>query len=141
MKISAIIPARGGSKRLEKKNIFPVAGKPMLSYAVKACENSKYDISVFVSTDCSEIAEVASNLGVNVHNRSKENSGNKVYKQVAIREAALYIDSAFGPQDIYISLQANSPTITENEIDNCIDALLKYNRDEIISRFHPGIKR
>ena len=50
MNILAIIPARGGSTRLKLKNIYPVWGKPMIYWAIKACKNSKYDIKVCVST-------------------------------------------------------------------------------------------
>jgi len=132
MKIVAIIPARGGSTRLKKKNIFPVLGKPMISYTIDACNNSKNEIEVWVSSDDSEIKEVSKQLGAKIHNRSKENSDSKTYKQAAIREAAEYIlkDKEV---DIFLSLQANSPTIKATHIDNCISALIKFNRDEIVS--------
>ncbi len=55
MKVVAIIPARGGSKRLEKKNIYPIWGKPMLYWAVKACGDSKYNIEPWVSTEDEEV--------------------------------------------------------------------------------------
>ena len=59
MKVLAIIPARGGSKRLKKKNIYPIAGKPMLYWAIHACKKSKYSIEPWVSTEDQEIKEVA----------------------------------------------------------------------------------
>ena len=66
MKIVAIIPARGGSKRLEKKNIYPIWGKPLLHWAVQACKNSKHQIIPWVSTEDEEVAEVARQCGANV---------------------------------------------------------------------------
>ena len=66
MKIIAIIPARGGSKRIPKKNIKDFLGKPMLSYAIKACKDAGIFSEIMVSTDCSEIAEVALNSGAQV---------------------------------------------------------------------------
>ena len=61
--IIAIITARGGSKRIPKKNIKDFFGKPMLSYAINACKNSGIFSEIMVSTDSEEIAEVARNGG------------------------------------------------------------------------------
>ncbi|MDR2145847.1 MAG: pseudaminic acid cytidylyltransferase [Tannerella sp.] len=65
-KTIAIIPARGGSKRIPGKNIKSFLGKPMLSYAIGACKNAGIFSEIMVSTDSDEIAEVALNNGANV---------------------------------------------------------------------------
>lgn len=136
-KIIAIIPARGGSTRLTKKNIFPVLGKPMVSYTIDACKNSRHDIEIWVSSDCQEILEKVNEIdsNINTHVRSKETSSNSAYKQTAIREVANFIDkkNKIDSNYIILSLQANSPTIKSKDIDNCIDALLEFNRDEVFS--------
>ena len=62
----AIITARGGSKRIPKKNIKEFFGKPMLSYAINACKDSGIFSEIMVSTDSEEIAEVAKNNGAHV---------------------------------------------------------------------------
>lgn len=59
----AIIPARGGSKRIPKKNILPFYGKPMIAYALEAVQQSGMFDEIHVSTDCNEIAQVAKQLG------------------------------------------------------------------------------
>jgi N-acylneuraminate cytidylyltransferase len=64
--IIAIITARGGSKRIPKKNIKEFFGKPMLSYAINACKDSRIFSEIMVSTDSDEIAEVARNSGAQV---------------------------------------------------------------------------
>jgi len=64
--IIAIIPARGGSKRIPKKNIKPFLGNPILSYAIKACKAAEIFAEIMVSTDSNEIAEVALNNGAHV---------------------------------------------------------------------------
>jgi N-acylneuraminate cytidylyltransferase len=64
--IIAIITARGGSKRIPKKNIKPFFGKPMLSYAINACKESGIFSEIMVSTDDMEIAETARRYGANV---------------------------------------------------------------------------
>ena len=64
--IIAIITARGGSKRIPKKNIKEFFGKPMLSYAISACKDSGIFSEIMVSTDSDEIAEAARNNGANI---------------------------------------------------------------------------
>lgn len=66
MKPLAIIPARGGSKRIPRKNIRPFAGKPLLAYSVEAAQASGCFSRVIVSTEDDEIAEVARRLGAEV---------------------------------------------------------------------------
>ncbi|MGY3923277.1 pseudaminic acid cytidylyltransferase [Aeromonas jandaei] len=62
----AIIPARGGSKRIPRKNILPFCGQPMLAYAIQAAQKSGCFSKVVVSTDDEEIAKVARQLGAEV---------------------------------------------------------------------------
>jgi len=65
-KVIAIIPARGGSKRIPKKNIKEFLGVPILGYAINACKDANIFSEVMVSTDCDEIAQVARKLGANI---------------------------------------------------------------------------
>jgi pseudaminic acid cytidylyltransferase len=74
----AIIPARGGSKRLPRKNILPVLGKPILSYPIKAALESGLFDSVIVSTDDEEIAQSARSATARVMERSKELAQDRV---------------------------------------------------------------
>jgi len=62
----AIITARGGSKRIPKKNIKNFLGKPIISYAIKACIDAGVFSEIMVSTDCSEIAEIAIKYGAKI---------------------------------------------------------------------------
>lgn len=71
----AIIPARGGSKRIPKKNIKLFLGKPIIAYAIETAINSNLFDEIIVSTDSSEIAEIAKNHGASVpFLRSKKNA-------------------------------------------------------------------
>lgn len=63
MKNIAIIPARGGSKRIPRKNIRPFLGKPIIAYSIEAALQSGLFDEVMVSTDDEEIAEVACRYG------------------------------------------------------------------------------
>ena len=72
----AIIPARGGSKRIPRKNIKEFWGKPIIEYSISAALSSNLFDEVMVSTDDAEIAEISKSLGANVpFFRSKKNSG------------------------------------------------------------------
>ena len=62
----ALIPARGGSKGVPRKNIKKIAGHPLLAYSIAACERSKYINKVFVSTDDIEISNVSREYGAAV---------------------------------------------------------------------------
>lgn len=76
MKDIAIITARGGSKRIPKKNIKEFMGKPMLAYAIEAALNSEIFEEVMVSTDCLEIANVAKKYGAKVPFMRSEKTSN-----------------------------------------------------------------
>lgn len=66
MRRVAIIPARGGSKRIQQKNIRPFAGRPIISYSIEAARSSELFDHILVSTDDEEIARVASLFGADV---------------------------------------------------------------------------
>ena len=133
-KVVAIIPARGGSKRLPKKNIYPIWGKPMIYWAIRSCQSSNYIDDFFVSTENSEIKDVSIGFGANVIDRPVSLSEDWVYKQDAIVHAVqtLNQESGYKP-DIVISLQSNSPEINWVDIDNAIEKLVDFNRSEIFS--------
>ena len=65
-RLLAIIPARGGSKRLPRKNILDLAGKPLIAWTIEAALNSKYIDRIVVSTDDQEIANFSIKYGAEV---------------------------------------------------------------------------
>jgi len=130
MKIAAIIPARGGSTRLKRKNIYPVWGKPMLSWSIRACKASKSINDIYVSTEDSEIGRVATYFGAKVIQRPESLADNFTFKQHAIVHAAKNL--TYKP-DCVISIQANSPEMSAVDLDNAIEKFLKHNRSEIFS--------
>ena len=76
MSIIAIITARGGSKRIPKKNIKDFYGKPMLAYAIEAAKNANIFDEIMVSTDSEEIANVAIKYGAKVPFMRSEKTAN-----------------------------------------------------------------
>jgi len=67
-----VIPARGGSKRIPKKNIKTFCGKPLMAYSIETAKNSNLFDKIVVSTDSEEIAKVAENYGAEILYRPKE---------------------------------------------------------------------
>ena len=133
MKIVAVIPAKGHSERLPRKNIATVRGKPMLYWAVQACKGSKHNIDVWVSTEDSEIASLAKQLDAHVHDRPRKLANDSVAKQEVIREATHSIIMGGCDPDIVVSLQPNSPQITTEILDAAIDKFIDADVNEIFS--------
>lgn len=134
MSIIAVIPARGGSKRLPRKNIYPVFGKPMLGWAVEACKRSKYIDEVYVSTEDNEIADIALKFGADIIRRSEDLADDVTPKMEVIRHAdQWYLEQKGKHPDILLSVQANSPELNHVDMDKGIELLKNNNLWEVIS--------
>ena len=141
MRIIAIIPARGGSKRLINKNVYPLKGKPLISYTIEACKKSSYIDEIYVSSDSVEILKIAIESGAKAVERDQKFANDNTPKIVAVREA-LKQDQiiADGVPDIIIIPQANSPQITAEVMDKGFELLLKHNLWEVMSADENGIQ-
>ena len=95
----AVIPARGGSKRIPRKNILPFGGKPMIAYAIEAARESGLFEHVVVSTDDDEIAELAQRHGASVpFRRPKELADDQTVTVPVIAHAAQwFVDQGQAP--------------------------------------------
>ena len=133
MNVVAIIPARGNSKRLTRKNLYSLWGKPLLYWAIRACNESAFDVVPWVSSEDAEIRQVAAEFGARVHIRDASLSDDETPKQAVIRSVAAHIRESSAAPDLVISLQPNSPQIRGQHLDEGINTLLKYGRDEIFS--------
>ncbi|MFA6427533.1 MAG: acylneuraminate cytidylyltransferase family protein [Candidatus Magasanikbacteria bacterium] len=133
--IIAVIPARGGSKRLEHKNIYPVCGKPMLGWVIEACSKSRYIKEVFVTSEDKKILNVAVEFGAKSIVRPDELAQDHVFKMVPIRHAVQTItdDLEEKKPDIVVVVQPNSPLIRTKNLDNAIEKLIIYKKQEIFS--------
>lgn len=88
----AIITARAGSKSIKNKNVYPVHGRPMIAYPIKAAHGARGIQRVYVSTDGQEIAEVAVQLGCEVIWRPDELAGDHVNHGDVIKHAVEAVD-------------------------------------------------
>jgi N-acylneuraminate cytidylyltransferase len=98
----AIIPARGGSKRIPRKNIKPFLGTPIIQYSIEAAKKSKLFNEIMVSTDDNEIAELSCKLGANIpFLRSTESSNDYASTITVINEVLNMYDSMFNKKFDY----------------------------------------
>ena len=136
MKIIAIIPARGGSKEITGKNLFPINGKPLLYYTVSACLNSTLVNRTVVSTDNDEISRVAKEIGAEVIKRPKRLSTDIAQMEPALEHALDYLKNKekYNP-NIIVLPQNTSPLRTSNHIDEALTLLIKKKYDSVLSGF------
>lgn len=138
--IVAIIPARGGSKRLLNKNIYPLKGKPLIAYTIEACKASKYIGSVFVSSDSDEILNVGEAYGAASLKRESGLADDKTPKMEAIRAALKQLNEKGIFPEIIIVPQANSPQLSAEIMDKGFELMFKYNLWEVMSADTNGVQ-
>lgn len=134
MEIVAIIPARGGSKGIPRKNVLPLDGKPLLAYNVLVAREAKRVNRVVVSTDDPEIAQVAQQYGAEVVWRPAEISGDLASSETALLHTIDNLNETenYNP-DIVVFLQATSPLTAAEDIDGTVQALLDQQADSALA--------
>ncbi len=136
MDIIAITPARGGSKRIIKKNIKPLCGKPLISYTINDAINSGLINRVFVSTDDKEIADVSLENGAEIISRPPELANDTASTLSVILHTLDYLEDRenYFP-DIVVLLQCTSPLRKDDDIDNAIQVFRESNAEALFSAF------
>lgn len=139
VKSIAIIPARGGSKRIPKKNIMDFFGKPMIAYTIEAALNSKKFDRVMVSTDSPEIAEISKNYGAEVPFLRTEKADDKTTVSEAVLFSLEQAEEHYKEKYDYIAqLMANCPIRDKDDIINTYDNFVKNNYDSQLTCFKFG---
>lgn len=133
--VVAVIPARGGSKRLPKKNILPIAGKPALAYTIEAALKSRVIDRVILSTDSDEIAEVGKRYGAEVpFKRPAHLATDTAHTPPVIEHAVNFIEKKEQRRvDIVFTLQPNCPMLRPEHIREGLKKFLDENVDSLIS--------
>ena len=124
MKTLGIIPARGGSKGIPGKNLFPLVGKPLLAYSIEAAMASCLN-KVVVSTDSKEIAQVAQELGAEAIMRPRSLAQDDTPTLPVVQHAVGKVEGTF---NLVTTLQPTSPLRTSSHIDEAL-ALMDQHRD------------
>lgn len=124
-----IIPARGGSKRLPRKNILDLAGKPLIVWTIEASLKSRYIDKTIVTSDDDEILAISEKYGASVIKRPQELASDTATTFDAIKHT---IDN-MEKYDYIVLLQPTSPLRNEKHIDEAIELLEEKNADAVIS--------
>lgn len=129
-KVIAIIPARGGSKRLPGKNIKLLGGKELIAWSIETAKKSKYLDRTIISTDCEDIAKTARLYGGDVpFLRPQELSSDTAGSNEVILHALEQVDETY---DIFVLLQPTSPLRNAYDLDNSLE-LFDENTEGVVS--------
>jgi N-acylneuraminate cytidylyltransferase len=132
-KFIVIIPARGGSKRFPKKNIYLLNGKPLIVYSIEYAKKS-IDISeIYVTTDNMEIADIAKQYNVKIINRPKHLASDFSTTISALQHAVTEIINSGIKFDYVILLQPTNPLRPQNMLIDAIEKMKTNTYDCIIS--------
>ena len=129
----ALIPARGGSKGLKKKNLYPLNSKPLISWTIESAISSHYLEKIFVSSDDSSILEIASNEGVNCIERPANLAEDTSSMESVIMHSIEQIDKQGIGFKYLILLQPTSPLRDSKDIDLACKKFVQLKADSLIS--------
>jgi len=134
MNIISIIPARGGSKSIPKKNLVDFIGEPLILKTITQAQNSLNINRTIVSTDDKEIKDIALERKAEVIDRPKEISGDLATTESALLHVldTLKIKENYIP-DLVVLLQITSPLRKKTDIDLAIEQLITTKADSLIS--------
>lgn len=135
MDIVALICARGGSKGLPGKNIRPLAGKPLIAWAIDHIREVKRIDRIIVSTDLEEIASVASNFGAEIpFLRPAELAQDNSSEWIVWQHAMDYLKRTDGNYpDILIVVPTTAPLRSSVDLENCLDEYEKGDVDIVVT--------
>jgi CMP-N,N'-diacetyllegionaminic acid synthase len=128
--ILGIIPARGGSKRLLKKNIKMIANKPLLQWTLEAGKQSKFIDRLIVTSDDEDILKISTEQGADIVRRPVELSEDHTSTYDAIKHTIEKIEKNY---DLICLLQPTSPLRHSDHIDEALELLIEKKSDAIIS--------
>ena len=127
MKLLTIIPAKLDSKRLTKKNIRDLNGKPLFLHTIDYAQNTKHDNRIIVSSESKEVEELVPE-DILFHQRSKDLCGD-------VEVVDVYLDIIKGIKhefDYVVCLQPDNPN-RSNSLDDCLNYMIENNYDDLIT--------
>lgn len=128
--ILGVIPARGGSKGIPRKNLAPVCGKPLIAWTIEAALRSRRLDRFVVSTEDPEIARVSRDCGAEVLPRPARLATDEATTLAVLQQVLDVI-----PAEVLVLLQCTSPVRDEGLIDRCIDRFLENGPDSLATGY------
>lgn len=135
MNILAVIPARGNSKGIPRKNVRILNGEPLIAYAIQNAQKSKFKLDICVTTDNGEISKIAERYNAKVIKRKNSLAEDNVTLDPVIFDAFSEMEQQKGIKyDLIITLQATSPLLKTSTLDKAIEKIIEDKTiDSIIS--------
>ncbi len=133
--VLVVIPARGGSKGIPRKNLRLLFGKPLIYYSITTALKSKYNPTVIVTTEDDEIALIAQQFGATVHKRPGNLADDKSTLDPVIYNAYQFAENSNNKKfDVIVTLQPTSPLLQVESLDKGIEKMLSQGSiDTVIS--------
>lgn len=131
--VVAVIPARGGSKRIPRKNIREFHGRPIIAYSIDAAQRTELFSAVYVSTEDKEISQVSKDLGASVINRSDELADDYTPTIPVVRHAIKEIESLNNQVNAVCCIYPTNPLLCSEDIVNGYQRLVAGSWDFVFS--------
>jgi N-acylneuraminate cytidylyltransferase len=130
----AIIPARGGSKRIPRKNVAMVAGLPLIAHTIRHAQAARLVRDVYVSTDDAQVADIARAYGAHVITRPPELATDDATSESALLNALQQLGAEGREEpEVVVFLQCTSPVRRPHDIDRAIETLASEGADSVFS--------
>jgi len=125
MNILVVIPARGGSKGIPRKNLRLLGGKPLLYYSIHNALKSKFNLDVFVSSEDDEVLNTSKKFGSKTHKRNPKIADDKTTLDPVIHDCYVYARESEGKEyDLIVTMQPTSPLLTSESLDLAIGKMI-----------------
>ena len=141
MEILSIIPARGGSKGIKRKNVQPILGKPLVAYSIEASLESKYITKTVVSSEDDEILEISKKFGAEIIRRPAELAQDVTKTAPVMIDVVEQLAKTGYKSDYVVLLQPTCPVRENNFIDKAFDFYfenMKKGYDSCFNAFNTG---
>ena len=130
----AVIPARGGSKRVRRKNLRLLGGKPLLAWSIEAARDARRLDRIVVSSEDGEILALAGGYDRSYPlQRPVELATDRASGVAVVQHALSMIEPSDGRYEVVVVLQCTSPFATGEDIDGCIELLRRTGADSAVS--------
>ncbi|MFQ5698241.1 MAG: cytidylyltransferase domain-containing protein [Myxococcota bacterium] len=129
----AIIPARGGSKRIPRKNIQPLDGRPLVAHTIGHARAAEHVDLVYVSTEDPEVAEISRSHGAQIIERPASLASDTTTSEAVLLHALDCLRSRGIESEIVVLLQCTSPLRASDDVDRAIDCLRSTGADSLLS--------
>lgn len=139
-KILAVIPARGGSKGLPKKNIVELEGKPLVAWSIEAAVSSKLITKTVVSSDSDEILDISKRYGADTIKRPPRLSTDSAKSESALLHVIKELKKSGEEFDYIVLLQPTSPLRGANDIDAAFEKFFQSDATALISVYETDNK-